>query len=141
MCLMAWYLCTISSGAKKNWDLCKDSKTWGILTLGGYASKDRARRDDNLLFWLGGRGYVGHAKVIENTRPPLSPKEVPWLGGQERYGLVIPLEEVKEFSTPTMLKFVNRRQEITGIDQSFFQRGYMPITDSIANKILDLNSQ
>lgn len=136
---MAWYLCTIASSSKKNWDLCKQSKTWGILTKGGYASGDRARKDDHLLFWLGGVGYVGHAKVIENTRPPINSEEVPWMGGQERYGLVIPLEAIQVFKKPIMLKFINRRQEVTGLDQSMFQRGYMPIIDLVAQEITKLD--
>lgn len=135
---MGWYLCTIASTSRKNWELCKVSQTWGINTKSEYASKDRARKGDNLLFWLGGKGFVGHARVSGNTRPPFSSDEAPWEGGQEKYGLVIPLEEFIEFESPKMLKFINRRQDKTGLDQSMFQRGYMPIPDVSANVVLDI---
>ena len=59
------------------------------------------------------------------------------MGGQERYGLVIPLKELTVFEAPKMLKFINRRQEKTGLDQSMFQRGYMPITDVSANAAME----
>lgn len=138
---MAWYLCTIASTSKKNWELCKQSKTWGIITQGGHGSGDRARKGDNLLFWLGGTGYVGYSEVTENTRAPQSPEEVPWMGGKERYGLIIPLKQITEFDKPIMLKFANRKQAVTNLDQSMFQRGYMPITDVIANDIIALNEK
>ena len=136
---MSWYLCTIASTASVNWSLCKSSKTWGILTTGGYSSHDRARKGDNLLFWLAGIGYVGFAEVIENTRAPENELEVPWDGGKARYGLVIPLSEVVEFKSPVLLKFANRKQMITGLDQSMFQRGYMPITDVAAISVKELS--
>jgi hypothetical protein len=138
LALMAWYLCTISSTSKRNWELCKVSRTWGIITKGGHGSKDRAREGDDLLFWLGGVGYVGHATVIENTRAPIKAEEVPWSGGQERYGLVIPLKEITEFNQPITLKFTNRRQEVTNLDQSMFQRGFMPITNVLAESVIKL---
>lgn len=133
---MGWYLCTIASTSKINWELCKKSKTWGINTKGQYSSKDKARKDDQLLFWLGGKGFVGFATVSEHMRAPKDIDEVPWMGGPERYGLVIPFTQLIEFEKPRMLKFLNRKQEKTGIDQSMFQRGYMPITDASANAVL-----
>lgn len=134
---MGWYLCTIASTSKMNWELCKKSNTWGINTKGDYTSRDRARKNDQLLFWLGGKGFVGYAKVSEDTRAPKNIDEVPWMGGQARYGLIIPLEDIVEFDSPKMLKFTNRRQEKTGLEQSMFQRGYMPITDASANSVIE----
>ena len=136
---MSWYLCTIASKSKENWKLCKESNTWGIITSSGYSSGDRARKGDRLLFWLGGTGYVGHGEVGEDTRPPLSNSEVPWQGGQERFGLVIPINGITEFATPIFLKFSNRKQEGTKIDQSLFQRGFMPINDSSADVVLNFS--
>jgi hypothetical protein len=133
---LSWYLCTIASNAKENWRLCIDSKTWGIITTNRYSSGDRARKGDQLLFWLAGTGYVGFGEVSQDTRPPLSSSEVPWQGGQERFGLVIPLVEIIEFESPILLKFITRKQQETQIDQSMFQRGFMPINDSAANLIL-----
>jgi len=129
-------LCSIASSSKINWKLCKDSLTWGLITTSQYASGDRARKDDSLLFWLAGTGYVGFGKVSEDTRPPKSILEAPWLGGQDRYGLVIPLSEIWEFNPPLLLKFNNRKQQLTQLDQSMFQRGFMPITDFAANEVL-----
>ena len=135
---LGWYLCTIAAGSKRNWDLCKISKTWGVNTNSEYVSKDRARKDDNLLFWLGGKGYLGYAKVTEDMRPPISREETPWVGGQQIYGLVIPLELLVEFEVPRKLRFTNRIQDKTGLEQSMFQRGYMPITDLSAQVVINL---
>lgn len=133
---MAWYLCTIASSSKKNWDLCQQSLTWGISTKSGFASGDKARKGDNLIFWIGGIGFVGTARAAEDTRPPINKKEVPWLGGQVQYGLVIPLDEIKLFRKPLKLTFENRKQRKTGLEQFVFQRGYMPITDEVAKIVL-----
>lgn len=129
---MAWYLCTIASTSKNNWNLCKRSLTWGISTRSGYASGDRARKGDYLLFWLGGEGFVGTAEVKEDTRAPISDNEVPWSGGRSQYGLVIPLTNVRIFEKPLKLTFENRVQNKTGLEQFVFQRGYMPISDTAA---------
>jgi hypothetical protein len=64
---------------------------------------------------------------------------VPWQGGQERFGLVIPINGITEFATPIFLKFSNRKQEGTKIDQSLFQRGFMPINDSSADVVLNFS--
>jgi hypothetical protein len=135
---MGWYLCTVASTSQKNWELCKNSLTWGINTKGDYSSKDKARKGDFLLFWLGGKGFVGYAKVLEDTRAPNRPEEVPWNGGQATYGLIIPLVDLVEFESPRMLKFVNRKQTKTGLDQSMFQRGYMPINDVAAAAVIEM---
>ena len=134
---MSWYLCTISSTARLNWQLCKESNTWGIITTNRYSSGDRARKGDHLLFWLAGTGYVGFGQVSENTRPPLSGIETPWEGGKDRFGLVIPMFAITEFVSPIHLKFVNRKQQETGIDQNMFQRGFMPINDTSAHIVLN----
>jgi hypothetical protein len=134
---LTWYLCTISSSSKKNWALCKESLTWGLITSSQYGSGDRARKGDTLLFWLAGTGYVGFGEVLEDTRPPKNASEVPWQGGSERYGLIIPLSGITEIHPPLLLKFINRKQELTRLDQSMFQRGFMPITDVAAKEVLD----
>lgn len=135
---MTWYLCTIASSSKINWKLTIQSKTWGLITSSSYGSGDRSRQDDSLLFWLAGSGYVGFGKVSEDTRAPKNISEVPWQGGSERYGLVIPMSEIIEFENPIMLKFQNRKQLLTNLDQSMFQRGFMPITNNAANEVLSL---
>lgn len=133
---MSWYLCTISATSKKNWELCKISGTWGISSGPGFASRDRARSGDNLLFWLGSVGYVGTAVVSENSRPPLTDEEVPWFGGRDRFGLIIPFIELLEFHPPRKIGFTGRVQKGTSLDQSVFQRGFMPINDSAANFVI-----
>jgi hypothetical protein len=135
---MTWYLCTIASSSKINWKLTIQSKTWGLITSSSYGSGDRSRQDDSLLFWLAGSGYVGFGNVSEDTRAPKNISEVPWQGGSERYGLVIPMSEIIEFENPIMLKFQNRKQLLTNLDQSMFQRGFMPITNNAANEVLSL---
>jgi hypothetical protein len=135
---MTWYLCTISSSSKINWKLTIQSKSWGLITSSRYGSGDRSRQGDSLLFWLAGSGYVGFGNVSEDTRAPKNISEVPWQGGSERYGLVIPMSEIIEFEKPIMLKFQNRKQLLTNLDQSMFQRGFMPITNNAANEVLSL---
>ena len=49
--------------------------------------------------------------------------------------------ELIEIKPPLLLKFINRKQELTNLDQSMFQRGFMPITDSAANAVLKPTSQ
>jgi hypothetical protein len=135
---VSWYLCTISASSKRNWSLCKESLTWGISTASGFASSDRAKLGDALLFWVATIGYVGMAQVLEDVRPPNSILEVPWLGGQKKYGLVIPIGNLREFSPPLKLGFNGRKQIGTELDQSTFQRGYMPISDKAAGFVNQL---
>jgi hypothetical protein len=137
---MSWYLCTIAATSKRNWELCLDSKTWGISTQSGFASKDMAREGDYLLFWLAKIGFVGFAEVAADTRPPVSSGEVPWLGGATKYGLVVPLKNINQFNPPIKLNFEGRTQEKTKLDQYMFQRGYMPIPDEAANSVVALQS-
>ena len=135
---MAWFLCTISSTSKSNWQKCKDANMWGIATSTGFASNDVARKGDSLLFWLSGIGFVGYSNVTETTRRPKEASETPWLGGADKYGLVIPMKLVKEIHPPLKLKFIDGRQEKTGILQPYFQRGFMPINDSAANVVIEM---
>jgi hypothetical protein len=132
---VAWYLCTLSSGSK-NWELCKRFNLWGINTSSGFASSDRARKKDFLLFWRAGIGYVARAEVVEDSRPPISEVEAPWLGGTQRYGLIVPFSHLQEFPSPVLLRFQNNKQELTLLNQSAFQRGFIPINDSVAEKVL-----
>jgi hypothetical protein len=135
---MAWYLCTIAASSKGNWQKCIDSGMWGIATSADNTRIDPAREGDELLFWLAGSGYCGYAKVLENTRKPKDSSETPWLGGMSRYSLVVPMKVVREFKTPLKMKFANGKQELTGILQPYFQRGYMPISDDSAQSVIDL---
>jgi len=137
---MSWFLCTISSTSKINWQKCKDVGMWGIATSTGYASNDSARNGDSLLFWISGVGYVGYADVVEDTRRPTNSSETPWLGGSSKYGLVIPMKIVSEMIPPLKLKFEGGKQIGTGILQAYFQRGFMPIKDDSANLVIGLYS-
>jgi len=135
---MSWYLCTLSAGSK-NWELCKKSGTWGINTAAGFASSDRARKNDSLLFWRAGIGYVAHALVSEDCRPPITKEEAPWLGGPQKFGLVIPFVNLHEFVKPVLLRFQDNKQEQTLLPPSALQRGFIPINDSIAGVVLALS--
>lgn len=134
---MSWYLCTISAGSN-NWELCRKSSTWGINTSSGFASSDRARKNDSLLFWRAGIGYVAQALVSEDCRSPRSKQEAPWLGGPQKFGLIIPFVNLVEFSEPILLRFSNNRQERTLLPHSALQRGFIPINDSTAEVVLAL---
>lgn len=122
-----------------NWEICREYALWGIKTSSGFASVDRARKGDNLLFWRSKIGFAATALVTEDSRTPQTPNETPWPGGMKTYGIVIPFSNLKEFETPVYLKFHLYKQEITGLSSSALQRGFVPITDKIANQVILLS--
>ena len=114
---MAWLLATIGKSDSRNWEICKEHNLWGISVLGESDFIHKASKGDNLLFWVSGKGFVGTAVAIEDTRVPRGPEETPWRGGNSRYGFIIPVK--------------------TGIPLAYFRRGFQPIGDVQAKIVLD----
>lgn len=133
---MGWLLATISKTEKKNWDLCKSVGLWGISVQGENNYIPKAEKDDFLLFWVGGVGFVGVGKASEKMRVPLNEAEIPWRGGLTRYGFVVPFKLVDEFTPAILLPFKDNFQVETGIPLAYFRRGFQPITDAQANVVL-----
>jgi hypothetical protein len=134
---MGWILATISKTETKNWEICKSVGLWGVSIQGENNYIPKAQEGDMLLFWLGGKGFVGHGVATEDLRPPHSESEVPWRGGSTRYGFVLPFRLNVEFEKPKLLSFRNNLQLETNIPLAYFRRGFQPITDEQANKVLN----
>ena len=135
---MGWILCTVSAQSKNNWEICKESKLWGISTYGHYGGIPKAKKGDRLLFWVASEGYAGVGEVTEDCRPPKGPSEAPWPEGMHRYGLIVPMKLLLDMKTKYWVPFKNGRQEITGIAQPVFRRGYKSIPDSQAEIIFEI---
>ena len=134
---MAWILATIGKSDTRNWEICKEHNLCGISVLGKNNFVHKASRGDSLFFWVGGKGFVGTAVATEDSRVPSGPEEIPWRGGNSRYGFIIPIEFDREFNKPIKLNFSNNIQEKTGIPLAYFRRGFQPIGDIQAEKVLD----
>jgi hypothetical protein len=132
---MAWYLCTISKNEPSNWGKCKDVGLWGVP--GVVKAAKEAKRGDRLLFWMGGRGYIGYGVVMEQGRVPQGRDEVPWPGGLGRWTYVIPMRVLVEAKKPVRLKFHRSVQDQTGFTAAKFQRGFAPINDEPAQRVAE----
>ena len=62
--------------------------------------RPRAKAEDHLLIWLGGRGYVAEALVTGLPIVPRAKEEVPWPGGLYRFAYVVPMRVVAEVREP-----------------------------------------
>lgn len=132
---MSWFLCTISRHEPSNWGKCKEIGLWGVP--GSVSAVREVKRGDRLLFWIGGKGYVGYGVVTEDGRVPQARQEAPWPGGLARWNYVIPIRVQVEIEQPLRLKFARSVQEQTGFSASRFQRGFSPIEDIPAQKIAE----
>jgi hypothetical protein len=132
---MPWYLCTISRHEPSNWGKCKDSGLWGIP--GVVKAAMDVKRGDRLLFWMGGRGYIGYGVVMEQGRVPQYRNEIPWPGGLARWTYLIPMRVQVEVKNPVRLKFHRSVQEQTGFPATKFQRGLAPINDEPAQRVAE----
>jgi len=129
---VSWHLCTIAADSSRNWVLCKEVSAWGVHTQRENVRSGRCGEGDQLLFWLASKGFAGYARVTENIRQPKDATEAPWLGGPSRYGLIVPFEMELELPKPLPLKFVNHKQEKTGINLFQLRRGFVGINDQAA---------
>ena len=134
---MGWILATISKTEKGNWDLCKKFEIWGVSIQGEQGYIEKAEKEDRLLFWVGGSGFVGTGIVKEKIRIPKSEQEIPWRGGAIRYGFVVPFKLEREFTPPRKFLFKDNTQVETQIPLAYFRRGFQPITDKQAETVLN----
>ncbi len=95
------------------------------------------KKGDQLLFWLGGRGYVGFGIVADSGRAPARREEVPWAGGLARWSFVIPMRVQVEVKEPIRLKFSRSVQDETGFAATRFQRGFSAIDDARAQMVAE----
>lgn len=132
---MAWYLCTISRHEPRNWERCKEAGLWGVP--GESKAAREVKKGDQLLFWMGGRGYIGFGQVTDLGRVPLRRDEVPWAGGLARWSYIIPMRVQVEIKQPVRLKFSHSVQELTGFAATHFQRGFASIADKPAQTVAE----
>lgn len=90
---------------------------------------------DRLFIWKSRVGYIAEAVITGPGRIPTSRAEAPWPGGVSRFGLVVPIDVVCEISEGIRIRFVNDRQEITGISTNALRFGLAPIMDEAADYI------
>ncbi|GAA1740379.1 hypothetical protein GCM10009809_39880 [Isoptericola hypogeus] len=128
---MTWFLCSVSRDHTHNWELCKEIGLFGYSR--GLAS---AKRGDHLLFWVGGRGYVGYGVVASGARVPSSSAETPWAGGKYRFKSVIPFRLLTEINGGLRLRFDRNVQELTGFNTAKLQRGVAEIDDAAASLVV-----
>lgn len=130
---MAWFLCSVSRSQPRNWILCKESGLWGYTR--GIAHCDP---QDHLLFWVGGRGYVGYGVVSGEPRKPNGKSEAPWPGGVYRFTSIIPFRLQVEVEEPVYLRFERQVQERTLFSTARFQQGFNAVSDGAAAAVAEL---
>lgn len=130
---MAWFVCAVSPREKKNWDLCKESGFWGYTRGAAPGTVG-----DQLLFWVGGRGYVGYGVVVGDPHEPSDRSEAPWPGSVYRFTSVVPFKLQYEAKNPVFLRFKSNVQEVTGFNTANLQRGMSRVPDSAAGLVVEL---
>lgn len=133
----ATYLCSVSRTNPKNWQLARDVGMWGLTAK----SRERQRSvqpGDRLVFWVGGRGYVGEGLVVEPPRAPRNKVEAPWPGGLYTFPVVVPMVVTRELRTPLLLEFVGDKQRQTNLSKAVFRRSLYRLPDSVAETIKGL---
>lgn len=125
---ISWFICTISSGARHNWDIAKEFKLWGIPTSGRKVDLSLAKKNDNLIFYLASKGLVAHAHLTGGMKVPMSKEDAPWAGGVYRYGVVMPFNLDLELTTPLLKPFKNNLIEGTNISTVGLRKGFTRIS-------------
>lgn len=128
---MTWHVAAISKNSIGNWDLCKEVGLFGISTSGRQHSVGHVAPGDKLVVWISTVGWVACAEILEKPRKPTGKEETPWAGSIYRYGLVLPIKVIFEPKHPVWLKFVDFKQEKTGLSQFSIRRGFSAISDKV----------
>lgn len=129
---MTWFVCTISPSEPRNWQLCKQFGLWGYTR-----GIPKCVPGDHLLYWVGGRGYIGYGLVTGHPRVPRSRSEAPWAGGTARFTAVVPMKVLLEVDHPIFLRFIQNVQVDTGLNTGHFQRGMSVIPDAAATALTE----
>lgn len=137
---VATYLCPISRKAPRNWPLACEAGMWGIMGRVGESIRT-IKPGDHLVFWVGGRGYVGEGVVVEPPRAPRNRKEAPWPGGLGSFRNVIPMVVTKELESPIFLPFEGDKQRDTKLPKSAFQRSLYRMPNAASDVVLGLLSK
>ena len=132
---LTWFVCTIARKSTRNWQLCKEVSAYGIP---GKRKPAQAAAGDCLLFWVGGRGFVGEGEVSGSPRVPANKIEAPWPGGTYQYGFIIPFELRIEVSKAVYLPFSGQIQDRTGISKTQLQRSFSIIGAGAGELVRDL---
>ena len=135
---MTWYVAAISKQSPNNWNLCKQVGLFGISTQGRKIGISEIKKNDQVLVWLGGRGFVATASIVSSPRQPKNRDETPWGGGIYRFGIVIPIVVTFEVKEPVWLGFENGRQILTGLSQFSLRKSFSVIPDEVALKALEI---
>jgi hypothetical protein len=133
---MNYFICTISSTAKHNWEICKTNNLWGIPTGNRKMKLPEVNKDDKLIVYQAGAGVVAIAKVTEPIRRPMSKEEAPWAGGVFRYGAIIPIKIIKEWEQPQVLTFINGMIDGTKVSVSALRAGFRLLSNKDAEFII-----
>jgi hypothetical protein len=133
------YLCTVSRSNPDNWTLARDAGMWGLTAR--RHNLGLLKPGDHLVFWVGGRGYVGQGKVVGPPRAPRSTAEAPWPGGMYVFTTVIPMVVTKELKSPIFLPFDGDKQRDTNLSKGAFRRSLYKVPDDAAKAILNLMDQ
>ena len=123
-----WFICTLGKSTSHNWDICKEHKIWGIPTNGRNYNLSKAKKGDNLLFYLASVGFLGLGKVTGPMRIPSSREEAPWAGGIYRYGVIVPFKLVTETDSPLKVNFVTNKIADTGVSTTLLRRGFAQVS-------------
>ncbi len=132
---MAWYLCTIGAKQPGNWDIAKAHGIWGI-PASPFGRRIRATIGDDLLFWLGGKGFIARGIVTGPPVTPLSKQEAPWPGSHYRFRVVIPMKVVLEAPQPVRFRFEGFIQEETGLNKNMFLGGFTEMPSAAAEMVV-----
>ncbi len=132
---MEWHVAGIAKQSAHNWQLCKDIGLFGISTDGRKHRLDKVKKGDRIAIWQAGKGWIVLVEATSDTRPPVSKDETPWGGGIARFGLVFPFKILKEPKEPVELKFVEFKQEKTGMSVFVLRKGFCSVPSDIGEKI------
>lgn len=132
---MQWHVAGIAKQSVHNWQLCKDVGVFGISTDGRKHRLDRVSKSDKIAIWQAGQGWIAIVEATENSRPPIDKSETPWGGGIARFGLVVPFKILIESKSPIELRFIDYKQEKTGMSVFVLRKGFCSVPSDIGEKI------
>lgn len=125
---MGVFLGTVSRDSPQNWPLAKQVGLWGVTKRRAPAAR-RVETGDQIIIWLGGRGYGAVCHVTAPARSPKGAAEAPWEGGVYQWQFVVPFEVVIELDAPLWLPFNGDSQERTGLSKAQFRSSFQSLPD------------
>ena len=132
---MEWHVAGIAKQSAHNWDLCKNVGLFGISTDGRKHRLDKVKKGDKVAIWQAGKGWIALVQALTDTRQPVDKSETPWGGGMGRFGLVFPFKILLEPKEPVELKFLDYKQEKTGMSVFVLRKGFCSVPSDVGEKI------